>query len=111
MFPSGRWKGFWEQPGLGREWMQPLDLHFVDGHIHGQGCDCVGLFRFTGTYTPDGKLSLVKQYLGQHQVFYEGHVDGEGTIRGQWSISGIFYGPFMLHPEVDVAELPISEIG
>jgi hypothetical protein len=62
MFPSGLWKGFWESPGLGRRWMEPLMLKFAGGQVEGEGQDCVGRFTFAGEYTDAGGVSMVKQY-------------------------------------------------
>jgi hypothetical protein len=100
MFPSGPWRGYWEQAGFGREFMHPLVLRFADGIVTGQGSDCVGPFTFEGFYNQDGSVTLVKQYLGQHAVVYQGTYDGEGTIAGRWSIAGLLTGPFALSPVV-----------
>jgi hypothetical protein len=108
MFPSGRWKGFWECGGLGRRWMEPLTLRFAHRRVDGEGEDCVGRFTFAGSYTDSGVLSLVKQYEGRHAVRYEGRAEGEGAVVGQWSIGPAWFGPFALMPVIDdVSQLPI----
>ena len=111
MFPSGRWKGFWEQPGWGRQWMEGMTLRFFEGNVEGEGQDCVGRFIFAGTYSESGELSMIKQYLGRHCVMYHGHVEGEGTIVGQWSFGPFGGGPFALMPVIEnVDDLPITRI-
>jgi hypothetical protein len=99
MFPSGVWRGYWEQTGFGRQLMGPLELHFADGKISGQGNDCIGPFTFSGRYDKEGRVTLIKQYLGRHQVLYQGQHDGEGTIFGQWTIGQYDFGPFALTPD------------
>lgn len=112
MYPSGAWKGYWEQDGY-RGTMHPLEFHFAAGRVTGSGYDVVGRFTFSGTYDDSGHVSMVKHYIGAHQVIYEGTWDGEGTIFGQWTISGVWSGPFALSPdgELNVAELPIMSVG
>jgi hypothetical protein len=112
MYPSGEWRGYWEQPGWGRQPMTGLVLHFADGRIEGEGRDVVGRFTFSGEYDERGHVVLVKQYLKKHQVLYQGTYDGEGTIFGQWSISSLWSGNFALapvHAEPD-PDAPIEEI-
>jgi hypothetical protein len=98
MYPSGSWRGYWEQAGWGRQPMHELELHFGGGNVRGSGRDVIGRFTFAGTYDYHGLVRLVKQYLGRHQVLYEGTYDGEGTIYGQWSIGDRWRGPFALSP-------------
>jgi len=108
MFPSGEWRGFWEATGWGRRWMEPLTLRFTDGHIVGDGADCVGQFTFAGTYTDDGEVHMVKLYQGAHAVRYDGRVDGEGAVVGQWTVTPNWYGPFALMPAMNVSDMPIA---
>ncbi|MFN4258876.1 MAG: hypothetical protein ACK4RK_06230 [Gemmataceae bacterium] len=112
MYPSGRWRGYWEQPGWGRQAMHDLILRFADGCISGSGHDCIGLFTFEGRYDPQGGVTLRKQYLGRHQVLYVGSYDGEGTIFGHWSISPAWTGPFALRLDHEEAaeDAPIARI-
>jgi hypothetical protein len=98
MYPSGAWKGFWDQAGWGRQEMRGLVLRFAGGAVEGEGRDVVGRFTFRGRYDDQGHVSMVKQYVGRHQVHYEGRYDGEGTIFGQWSIGELWRGKFALSP-------------
>jgi len=116
MYPSGRWRGYWEQQVYGRQPMDGLVLHFADGVITGHGADIVGPFVFRGSYDDRGTVTLTKQYLGRHSVHYQGVYDGEGTIHGVWSIGRFWHGKFALSPErsaessTAIAEAPIEEI-
>src|SRR5207248_3320896 len=111
MFPTGAWRGYWEAAGWGRREMRELVLRFADGEVNGEGVDCVGRFTFRGRYEPSGTVTLVKQYLGRHQVFYHGPHDGEGTIFGRWTIPPHWSGPFALAPVAapPPADTPIVE--
>lgn len=117
MFPSGPWKGFWQQTGYGRQPMEQFELRFdPDGEVTGRGIDMVGPFLFRGRYNPaTGEVRLVKQFIGKHTVDYVGRSDGEGRIVGTWSfawappVEGHTYGPFSLQPVVRGDE-PIQEI-
>jgi hypothetical protein len=73
-----------------------LTLRLGDGQIDGEGDDCIGAFTFHGHYDERGQVSMVKQYIGQHQLRYNGTYDGEGTIFGTWSFSPAWTGPFAL---------------
>lgn len=109
MFPSGPWRGFYEQPGAGRQWMEPLTLRFTEGRVSGDGSDVVGDFTFAGQYE-GGTVQLVKRYRGRHLVHYAGKIDGEGLIVGQWNIGEWSHGPFVLMPSREsAAGLPIAE--
>jgi hypothetical protein len=91
--------------------MEPLTLRFSEGRVEGEGQDCIGRFTFSGTYGADGEVSMVKQYIGQHAVRYEGRVDGEGAVVGTWTIGPAWFGPFALLPALgDVSQLPILTI-
>jgi hypothetical protein len=98
MYPSGAWRGFWEQTFWGRQTMHPLTLRFAGGRVEGEGADVIGRFTFRGEYDASGAVTLVKKYVGRHSVLYHGRYDGEGTILGEWSI-GVVRGPFALSPE------------
>ncbi len=116
MYPSGVWRGWWEQYGWGRQPMGPLVLRFADGRIEGEGRDVVGPFTFTGAYDDHGAIRMVKQYLGRHQVHYQGTYDGEGTILGRWSIPPLIppfgSGSFALSPVIGKppADAPIEDL-
>ena len=98
MYPSGAWRGFWEQPIFGKQSMRQLVLRFEGGRIDGDGVDVIGRFTFSGSYDDAGSVALVKQYAGRHQVLYRGAYDGEGSIFGRWSIGEYWSGPFVLAP-------------
>jgi hypothetical protein len=112
MFPSGRWRGYWQQKGWGRQAMHNLVLRFEDGLVAGEGIDVVGRFTFAGACGPGGTVVLVKHYPGRHRVVYRGAYNGEGAIVGEWTIGDHLRGPFALSPE-DVeapADAPILTI-
>jgi hypothetical protein len=98
MFPSGAWRGYWDQLHWGRQEMHDLTLRFGNGAVEGSGRDVIGAFTFQGTYDAAGGVTLVKQYLGRHRVLYQGRHDGEGTIFGRWSIGDLWTGQFALAP-------------
>jgi hypothetical protein len=116
MYPSGTWRGYWEQEVFGRQPMEGLTLCFADGVITGHGSDVIGPFVFRGNYEADGSVALTKQYLGRHRVHYQGVWDGEGTIHGIWSIPPFHHGKFALMPDYSaeastaIAEAPIHVI-
>src|SRR5690348_13335054 len=95
MYPSGSWRGFWDQAAYGRQTMRDLVLHFSAGRVAGSGVDIVGPFTFDGTYESDGTLNLIKRYP-YHSVNYRGRYDGEGTVYGEWSIGVYARGKFAL---------------
>lgn len=111
MLPSGLWRGFWEQPYFGRQFMEDFTLRFANGVVSGGGHDIIGLFVIKGEYN-QGELSFVKQYIGKHQVIYTGKYDGEGSIHGTWAITGNSTGPFSLSPSPYQSnpDAPIQEI-
>ncbi|MFY9252372.1 MAG: hypothetical protein WAO83_02875 [Fuerstiella sp.] len=78
--------GWWEQSGLGRQPMHDLQLSFKEGEIQGSGYDIIGQFVLHGFVRADN-VTLVKKYIGQHQVDYPGAYDGEGTFQGFWKMS------------------------
>ena len=108
MYPSGIWKGFWQQEGWGQQPMEEFELYFSNGIVTGQGVDMVGRFTFDGEYDQQtGLLNLVKKYVGRHTVNYVGQPNGEGAIVGRWSIVMVLgehrwesSGPFLLQPEL-----------
>lgn len=112
MYPNGVWHGHWEQPGLGRQPMNPINLYFAEGKVTGNGLDLIGPFDFTGTYDHQGGVKLIKQYVGRHRVAYVGRWDGEGMIDGVWHIPPYWSGSFVLHPErrAPSADAPIQDL-
>jgi hypothetical protein len=97
MYPSGSWRGFWDQPVYGRQTMRELVLRFSAGRVDGRGVDIVGPFTFDGTHESDGTVKLMKRYP-YHSVTYQGRYDGEGTVYGEWSIGVHSRGKFVLTP-------------
>jgi hypothetical protein len=77
--------------------MRDLVLRFAGGVVEGEGRDVIGAFTFSGAYDEQGRVSMIKQYIGKHSVLYVGSYDGEGTIFGHWAI-GASTGPFALTP-------------
>jgi hypothetical protein len=66
--------------------MEDLVIEFSSGQLRGSGRDVVGEFRMYGAMEPGGRVRIVKQYIGRHQVVYVGNYDGEGTLFGTWLI-------------------------
>ena len=112
MYPSGLWRGYWEQPAFGRQPMRKLELRFADGVVEGEGHDIIAPFTFRGTYDERGNVVMVKHYVGKPLVIYRGSYDGEGTIFGTWSIGDFWKGPFALSPVRSAAppNAPIQDI-
>jgi hypothetical protein len=99
-----KWTGWWEQRGFGHRTMHNLVIDIAaDGAATGSGNDCVGLFTFEGLFGANGRVSLVKHYIGRHRVSYEGHNSGEG-IFGTWYILPGWTGKFALRPIADSEE-------
>lgn len=101
-FPSGRWVGFWRQD-IYRGRME-LDITFGAGRLFGDGRDCIGDFVLSGHYDGQtGKCCILKAYLGQHEVEYDGTATADG-IRGVWRIRDsktkrfMDAGPFHIWP-------------
>ena len=68
----------------------------VDGRaVDGVGTDIIGPFTLQGLISDDGRVSILKDYLGRHSVRYEGQHDGEGRMWGVWSLPG-FNGRWMI---------------
>lgn len=80
--------GWWQQAGYGRQPMKELLLSIEGGRIIGRGVDIVAPFQMTGKVREDGAVEIVKQYEKRHTVLYVGQYDGEGTLYGDWDISG-----------------------
>ncbi|MEM9409945.1 MAG: hypothetical protein AAGA30_02460 [Planctomycetota bacterium] len=96
-FVSGEWNGFYLEPHrTQRGWMH-LYLAFDDGQIKGEGTDYVGPWIASGTYDESsGNCRWVKQYVGKHQVVYNGQCSENG-IQGKWTIFS--EGPFHIWPK------------
>ena len=111
-FPSGKWIGFYLQPPVPGRGQMELLLTFQNGSMTGEGRDPVGEFLINGKYAvEDGQCHWIKQYVGQHQVFYRGFNEGKG-IWGTWEIPQSWYastGGFHIWPE-GMADLTNSHL-
>ncbi|CAK9881829.1 unnamed protein product [Sphagnum jensenii] len=77
------WNGYWID-GSQRGDMT-AELFIADGHkIYGGGSDEVGDFTWTGE-CHGSQVHMIKQYIGQHQVLYNGKIKG-ATMDGTWLI-------------------------
>lgn len=84
-FPSGFWTGFWQQRS--RRGKMELGLTFADGKLFGEGGDAVGDFVISGAYDiANGRCAMLKSYLGQHDVHYDGRATERGIV-GVWRIA------------------------
>jgi hypothetical protein len=95
-FVSGEWSGFFlESHRQSRGWMH-LYLTFENGTIRGEGTDYVGPWVAEGNYDEkSGACRWTKQYVGRHQVLYQG-ICGRNGIQGEWKI--LTTGPFHIWP-------------
>jgi hypothetical protein len=90
--PSGEWNGFYLEDRPQRGWMH-LYMSFKEGRIQGEGTDYVGPWTAGGWYDLElGTCGWVKNYVGRHNVSYEGQITDRGIL-GQWTIltSGTFH--------------------
>ena len=96
--PPGEWTGFYlEFHRPERSWMN-LFLQTENDEIKAEGTDYVGPWTAIGTFNPTtGDAHWVKQYVGKHQVIYQGRYL-DGCISGTWQI-GIVEGPFTIWPK------------
>jgi len=88
-------EGWWEQVFHGRQPMESLRVAVEGRLVAGEGTDIIGPFTLDGEISDDGRVSLLKDYLGRHSVRYEGQHDGEGRMWGVWSLPG-FNGRWMI---------------
>jgi len=78
------WKGIYKQDDEDHEMI--IDhLNIFNNQVKGNGSDEVGDFTINGDWNPNGQVAFVKQYIGQHNVHYEGTYDGV-RVQGQWKI-------------------------
>ena len=83
-FPSGFWTGYWQQRG--RRGRMEMGLTFAGGKLFGEGRDAVGDFAVSGGYDAErGHCAMLKTYLGQHDVHYDGRAAEKGIV-GIWRI-------------------------
>jgi hypothetical protein len=96
---SGAWRGFYVYaPGGERHAMQ-LDLAFGSGSVSGSGSDDIGPFVIRGGFEPEGvRVWWSKQYVGAHDVWYEGVRDGrrQRVVYGSWSLGSSESGGFKI---------------
>ena len=97
--PSGVWAGFYLEPHhLRRGWMH-LYINFGDLQIEGEGTDYVGPWSLSGTYDLPGETcDWTKQYIGKHQVHYQGKITKDGIL-GTWNIQTWHQGRFHIWPQ------------
>jgi len=57
------------------------------GKIWGHGSDIVGEFNIEGNVYPDRRISFMKQYKGKHQVSYDGKMDKDNNVIGNWELN------------------------
>ena len=81
--PDGPWEGFYEEFSTEGNFPMSCTFSFSDGAITGSGSDEVGTFTFSGSYSRDYQVSMMKRYH-THIIQYEGHADENG-IWGKWS--------------------------
>lgn len=106
--------GWWQQQGYGRQPMEELELTFENGQVSGSGTDIVGDFVFGGVIDNAG-IRMVKQYIGQHKIEYQGVYDGEGVYFGEWNYAGYLGGKWLIRvgagrPQFSGAEAAIAEL-
>ena len=88
--------------------MGKMDIdHFYvnvdDNTITGKGSDPVGEFTIAGSKREDGQYSFMKRYVGAHVVCYQGGMDKEGKITGNWVLpNGKARGTFELKQKVQI---------
>ena len=80
-----RWAGVYMQDGNEVEMIFD-HMNIWNNQIQGRGRDEVGEFEINGDFRPNGQVNFIKQYIGQHNVHYEGQYDGVRIISGQWKI-------------------------
>ena len=89
-FPSGEWEGFYHCDFSSARHRMDCLLTFCERIVAGCGSDDAGAFRWDGIYHTDAcTCTITKQYMGRHQVRYDGHADENG-IWGTWHIGPSF---------------------
>lgn len=95
------WSGYWKQGS--HRGVMTLELFFGANHrIAGGGSDEVGLFTITGEHGGT-KVNFAKQYIGEHQVQYEGQIRNN-TVRGNWTMRSLFLRTGSFHLEQKTRE-------
>jgi hypothetical protein len=76
---------------------RPFEMRFdsfciKDKRISSRGHDVVGHFSMNGSYDSEGKIEMIKQYVGAHVVVYKGSMIStfeRFVIDGRWNIDGV----------------------
>ena len=100
--------GWWEQAGYGRQAMEQLELNFEDGSLNGTGTDIVGDFMLRGRISGPS-IRLLKHYIGQHEIEYDGTYDGEGVYYGRWNYGGCMGGKWLIRVSASQRSQPNSD--
>eukprot|EP00033_Pygsuia_biforma_P003996 GCRY01004376.1.p1 GENE.GCRY01004376.1~~GCRY01004376.1.p1 ORF type:complete len:456 (+),score=103.62 GCRY01004376.1:126-1493(+) len=97
-FKTGWWQGRFIYSTGGSDPFS-MNVTMVVGVVSGYGSDCVGDFFIHGTFSEaDLTIKWDKQYVGQHNVIYDGKYDAEsGLVKGTWQIPGNWGGDFDMH--------------
>lgn len=74
-----------------------IHLTFRGETVSGSGYDVVGRFTMMGTVA-DGRVEVIKQYVGAHTVIYYGNINSAGCIVGRWKIYPYDGGGFLWVP-------------
>jgi len=88
-----KWKGKYYQFDDGQH-MKFDEMYIGDTGVIGHGNDGVGEFFING-YKDGDQVWFCKAYVGQHQVYYQGTLDGR-KLKGRWEIPGNCDGKFKI---------------
>lgn len=86
------WSGHFEQFGANTDMAFQNMTISGDGQIHGSGSDAVGSFTLKGNITNGNQVHFDKAYTGAHTIVYKGTLEDDGTIKGQWDLTGMTGG-------------------
>ena len=82
-----RWEG---KMNINKKWQEIEVDHMKidqDGMMTGVGNDDEGKYEVTGTIKSDATVKIEKRYIGAHTYAFEGKIDKDGKIKGQWTVS------------------------
>jgi len=82
-----RWEG---KMNINKKWQEIEVDHMKidqDGMMTGVGNDDEGKYEVTGTIKSDATVKIEKRYIGAHTYVFEGKIDKDGKIKGQWTVS------------------------
>jgi len=78
-FPSSPWIGFYTYTARDGRHRMDLALEFANGRITGEGNDDIGPFVIGGRFdAATRECHWTKNYVGGHEVFYDGFREGRG---------------------------------